>query len=195
MNILLVHGMFDTGAIFRRLVMKLSERGHRCFAPSLTPNDGRHGLTNLAEKLEVTVNETFDSEEPLVIIGFSMGCLISRYYLHRMNAARRTRAFFAISGPHRGSLLAYLYPGYGAEDMRPGSAFLQELDAVDHSVNSFPIYTYWTPLDLMVLPAISSRWAPATERIIWSPLHPLMPSNRTVCADIISKIEKLESLS
>ena len=180
---------------FFRKWREFSLCGHRCFAPSLTPNDGRHGLADLAEKLDVIVKEAFDSEEPLVIIGFSMGCLISRYYLQRMNDARRAKAFFAISGPHRGTLLAYLYPGHGAEDMRPGSVFLQELDASDHSVASLPIYTYWTPLDLMILPPSSSRWDAATERIIWTPLHPLMPSNREVWTDILSKIKKLENLS
>ena len=54
-----------------------------------------------------------------------------------------------------------------------------------------PIYTYWTPLDLMIIPATSSRWASAHERRIWSPLHQMRPSNATVCTDIAAKIDQL----
>jgi triacylglycerol lipase len=192
MNILLVHGMFDTGSIFKKLEGALAKLGHRCFAPSLQPADGRYGIPDLAQKLDRLVNEFFSPEEDLVIIGFSMGCIVSRYYMQHLGAARRIRAFFAISGPHRGSLLAYLYPGKGAHDLRPGSALLRNLDLLDlHAIN-VPTHTYWTPFDLMVVPSTSSRWLPACETIIWSLLHPLMPSNHRLCNDIIKKIGLLE---
>jgi triacylglycerol lipase len=188
MNIVLVHGIFDSGSIFKKLEKKLTKRGHRCFTPSLQPNDARHGIADLAEKLHFLVNEAFGSNEPIVIIGFSMGCLISRYYLARLDAFRRTKAFFAISGPHRGSLLAFLYPGKGFRDMRPRSNFLRDLDSINTSEWDFPIYTYWTPLDLMILPASSSRWKSATEEVVWALLHRLMPSDGKVCSSIIGKI-------
>ncbi len=191
MNILLIHGMFDRGSIFRRLENELTQCGHRCFAPSLRPNDARDGIADLAEKLEGRVNEVFGSDEPGVIIGFNMGCLIARYYLHYFRAARRTKAFFAISGPHYGTWTAYCYPGQGAREMRPGSALLRDLNAVNHTRMNFPIFTYWTPLDLMIIPSISSRWTPATEYVINALFHPLMPSHKKVCADIREKIQAL----
>lgn len=193
MNILLVHGIFDTGNIYRKLAGKLTDCGHCCFAPSLLPGDARHGIADLATKLDAMVKETFGPNEPLAIVGFSMGCLVSRYYIYRLQAARRTKAFFAISGPHSGTLTAYCCPGQGARDMRPGSSLLRDLDAVDHEGLNFPIFTYWTPFDLMILPATSSRWHPAEDRIIWSPLHPLMPSNNQLCSDVVAKIEELSS--
>jgi triacylglycerol lipase len=191
MNILLIHGMFDRGSIFRRLESDLTQSGHRCFSPSLRPNDARDGIADLAEKLASLVDEVFYYEEPLVIIGFSMGCLIARYYLHYFHATGRTKAFFAISGPHHGTWTAYCYPGRGAREMRPGSLLLRDLNAVDHTRMNFPIFTYWTPFDLMIIPSISSQWAPATEYVILSPLHPLMPSNKKVRADICTKIQAL----
>ena len=190
MNVLLVHGIFDSGNIYRKLVGQLTARGHRCFAPSLSPNNARHGIADLAAKLDIIVNETFGPNEPMAIVGFSMGCIVSRYYIHRLQMGRRTKAFFAISGPHAGTLTAYFYPGQGARDMRPGSFLLKDLDSADHD---FPIFTYWTPLDLMILPATSSRWHPAKERIIWSPLHPLMLSNNQLCSDVVEKMDELSS--
>ena len=193
MNIVLVHGIFDTGAVFKTLERELTMQGHHCFVPSLQPNDARHGIADLAEKLHFLVNEEFGSGEPIVIIGFSMGCLISRYYLARLDGFRRAEAFFAISGPHRGSLLAFLCPGKGLRDMRPGSNFLRDLDSVDMAEWNFPIYTYWTPLDLMILPANSSRWTPAMEEVVWVLLHRLMSSDKKVRLSIIEKIGCIKS--
>lgn len=193
MNILLVHGIFDNGRIYRKLAGQLTACGHHCFSPSLVPNDACHGIADLATKLDGMVNETFGADEPMAIVGFSMGCLVSRYYIHRLHAGRRTKAFFAISGPHAGSMTAYFCPGQGARDMRPGSSLLRDLDSAAPEEHDFPIFTYWTPLDLMILPATSSRWHPAKERIIWSPLHRLMPSNNQLCSDVVEKMDELSS--
>ena len=35
MNVLLIHGLYDTGSIFKKLVKQLSSHGHRCLVPSL----------------------------------------------------------------------------------------------------------------------------------------------------------------
>ena len=192
-NIVFVHGIFDTGLIFKKLEKELTEQGYRCFSPSLQPNDARYGVADLAKKLELMVNEKFGLKEPIIIVGFSMGCLISRYFLDRLHASHRTKAFFAISGPHHGTLMAYFYPGKGARDMRPSSLFLRDLDAAHPTSPSFPIYTYWTPLDLMILPASSSHWKPAQDQIVWALLHPFMPSDGKVRSSIIEKIECMES--
>jgi len=191
MNVLLIHGLYDTGSIFKKLVKDLSGQGHPCLVPSLHPNDGRHGIADLASKLEVMVNEAFDPTEPFAVIGFSMGCLISRYYLHRMHAFHRTKAFFAISGPHRGTWLAYLHRGQGAREMRPGSDFLKDLDAIDETALEYPTYSYWTPLDLMIIPPSSSKMPSATDRIVWAAHHAMMPSHKRICADIIEKLDLL----
>ena len=192
MNVLLIHGLYDTGSIFKKLVKQLSSHGHRCLVPSLHPSDSRHGIADLACKLEVMVNEVFLPTKPLAVIGFSMGCLIARYYLHRMHAFHRTKAFFAISGPHRGTWLAYLHRGQGAREMRPGSDFLKDLDAVDETALEYPNYSYWTPLDLMIIPSSSSRMIAATDRIVWAAHHAMMPSHKKICADIIEKLDALE---
>jgi triacylglycerol lipase len=190
MNVLLVHGIFDTGAIFRKLERDLTQQGHRCFSPSLHPSDARKGIADLAEKLDVLAVKEFGNEAPIVIVAFSMGCLVARYYVQCLGGARRTKAFFAISGPHNGSLLAHLYPGEGARDMRPGSKFLQELASSEVLFGEMPLFTYWTPLDLTIVPATSSRWSRAIEKIIWVPLHPLMPANGRVRADIVQRIHE-----
>ena len=76
--------------------------------------------------------------------------------------------------------------------MRPGSDFLKDLDAVDETALEYPNYSYWTPLDLMIIPSSSSRMIAATDRIVWAAHHAMMPSHKKICADIIEKLDALE---
>ena len=191
MKVFLVHGFWDTGFVFRRLERALTAAGHECFSPTLHPRDGRHGLADLAGKLAGCIDAQLDGETPFAIVGFSMGCLVSRYYLQCLRGGRRARAFFAISGPMRGTPTAFLYPGRGTREMRPGSRFLHELDATIATLDGLLLRTYYTPLDLMILPATSSRLAGVPELRVWSLQHHLMLVNRRVAADIIQNLEQL----
>lgn len=96
MNVVLVHGIFDNGAIFKRLAALLTAQGHRCWVPALRPADARHGIEDLASKLKGYVQANMAPGEPFALIGFSMGCIISRQYLQMLDGAQRVCAFFAI---------------------------------------------------------------------------------------------------
>jgi triacylglycerol lipase len=192
MNIVLVHGFLDTGRVFRRLSQRLTEAGHVCSAPTLRPTDGRFGLPDLAEKLARHIQTTIEPGEPTAIVGFSMGAIVARYYLQHLDGAKSARALFAISGPHRGAWTAYLYPGLGTRQMRPGSELLRSLDESAQVLNGLPVYCYWTPLDVMV-PARRSTLDFAVGRRVLAPLHSLMPRSRRVAEHIIAELDRLEA--
>lgn len=189
MNVVLVHGFADTGRLFEPLCRRLGHRGHACHAPTLHPRDARLGLTDLSGKLAAFIREAVGPDEAMALVGFSMGALVARHYLQSLAGTRRARAFFSISGPHRGTFSAYLYPGKGTRDMRPGSAFLRELDR--GSLGALPVFTYRTPLDLMVLPASTTRMVSATESVVWCPFHSMLPSDRRVMAHIADQLAAL----
>ena len=92
----------------------------------------------------------------LDLVGFSMGGLISRYYLQRLGGLARVRRFIAISVPQHGSAWAWLLPNQGCRQMRPGSTFLQALNQDIASLAQIDLLTLWTPFDLMIIPATSS---------------------------------------
>lgn len=192
MNVVLVHGIFDNGAMFQRLVAQLDAQGHRCWVPKLRPIDGRRGIHDLACKLKQYVDEQLGPDEPFALVGFSMGCIVSRQYLQVLEGARRVPAFFAISGPHGGTLLAYLYFGKGARDMRPGSALLTHLKTTEDRLSQVALHVYWTSLDLTILPARSCDWRLAADRLnSQALLHRFMPADRKVCADIVQRMASL----
>ncbi len=191
MDVLLVHGFLDRGTLFRRLQERMTLAGHKCFAPTLHPRDARDGIPDLAEKLADYIDLTLPAVASFAIVAFSMGCLVSRYYLQSGRDHQRARAFFAISGPMHGTLTAWLYPGKGTRDMRPGSRFLRELNSPTHAAPPVPVHTYFTPLDLMIIPATSSRLAHARELTVWTPLHRTMLWNPSVAGDILEKLQEL----
>jgi len=79
----------------------------------------------------------------------------------------------------------------GTRQMRPGSAFLNELDAGAGALEGLPVFTYRTPLDLMVNPAATTRLASATEVVVWCPLHSMLPGDPTVMAHIAGELARL----
>jgi triacylglycerol lipase len=172
--VVLVHGFLDTDRKMRPMAAHLRRSGYRVITPRLAPSDGRAGLDELAAQLRDAIEAAFGVEEPIAVVGFSMGGLIARYYLQRMGGRARARRFLTLSSPHRGSLWAWCLPHPGIRQMRPGSPFLEDLNSDFHSLADLRPVSIWTPLDLMILPANSSVIAGAHPIRLIVPAHPLM---------------------
>ena len=188
-NVVLVHGCWNNGRIFDPMMRVLEGEGYTCFAPDLTPNDGRLGIRQLTEELAGKIDARFGPSAPLVLVGFSMGGLVARDYVEHVAAdSRRVRGVFLISSGGKGTLWANLSPHLGQRDMAVGSPFLHTLNADDAPWKTIPLHAYWTPLDLMIVPAVNSRWPGDRSTCVWCPAHPWMPRNREVIADIVWRL-------
>ena len=182
--LVMVHGIFDTGALFHRMARHFEGRGWRTIAPSLHPRSGSAGLDVLAAQLKGVIDREVPPEEPLSLVGFSMGGLVSRYYLQRLGGLTRVRRFVAISAPQHGSFWARFVPTRGGRQMRPGGDFLRDLNGDLDRLAQIPVLSLWTPLDLMILPATSSLIPIGQTRKIVVPLHTLMLHDRRVFAAV-----------
>jgi triacylglycerol lipase len=191
MTVVLVDGIWGTGAIFGRLRGELTAHGHVCLVPSLRPSNAVHGVADLAAKLSRYIDTHAGANAPLTIVGFSLGCIVARYYLQQLGGYRRTRAFFALAGPHRGTWTAYGYLGQGARDLRPGSTLLRLLDSSCPCLSCVALHAYWTPFDLMIVPATSARWREASNLRVLTPLHRFLPTSRRVQRDILRHLQRL----
>ncbi len=194
-NVVLVHGILDTGRKFDTLVAALENAGCRCLAPSLTPNDCRLGVRDLTTKLAARIDARFGRAEPFYLVGFSLGGLVTRDYVQNFADPRRVRGVFLISTPNHGTLWARLSPNPNMRQLAPGSDFLASLNdgAGMAAWRRVPVASYFTPLDLMIVPAGSSRWAVGVTRMVWCPAHPLMVRDRVVVADICLRIRLVQS--
>lgn len=187
-HVVLVHGIFEDGKAFSSLKNRLEHHGIRCYVPQLKPADAYGGIDELAVQLKAGIENEFGAETDFALIGFSMGGLVSRYYLQNLGGADHCREFITISTPHNGTKVAFTYPGKGTTQMRPNSAFLQNLRATENRLSDIPITSMRTPMDLMILPPSSSIWDRAENVCYTVPLHPLMLHSNKVLDHVESKL-------
>ena len=116
----------------------------------------------------------------------------ARHYLHDLDGRSSVRRFVSVSGPHHGTLTAYLGWKIGTRQMRPGSRFLQDLNAGDGRWGDVEVSSFWTPFDLVVVPATSSVLEGANNQAFRVALHHQMLSDDRVLEAVIQALEPAE---
>jgi triacylglycerol lipase len=176
--IVLAHGMWDTAAVFEKLKPFLEARGHKVYSFDMVPSNGEAPLEVLAEQLANFIDRTLEPTQRLDLLGFSMGGIVSRYYLQRLGGLDRTDRFVTVSSPHNGTTVAELGFLPGAKQMRVGSPFLQDLNRDVDRLGTLQFTSIWTPFDAIIVPAASSRVTVAQNQTVLVPCHKWMVYDR-----------------
>ncbi|AKF04845.1 lipase family alpha/beta hydrolase [Sandaracinus amylolyticus] len=188
--VLLVHGIWDRAADLDVLQRGLERRGvGPVRAMDLVPNDGRAPILALADQVAAGAEQLARAHghDRVDVVGFSMGALVTRTYVQRLGGKSRVRRFVSISGPHRGTATAFALPFAGTRDMRPGSAFLAQLESDTDPWGDVEVHVLYTPFDLMIVPATSSRLRGArSETAMNVALHRWMIEDERAIAKIAS---------
>lgn len=184
--VLLVHGLTDTHHKMRKIARHLSALGWQVYDIDLQPNNGDSRLEILAGQVADLISLTFAPHQQIDIIGFSMGGLVSRYYLQRLSGIDRVQRFISISAPHQGTLAAYFSQRPGCVQMRPEHDFIKDLERDVDVLNRLHCTSIWTPFDLIILPPSSSQLGIGTEIILPIVAHPLMVFDRA-CLEAIAR--------
>lgn len=171
--VLLIHGIADSERNMRWLARHLRKEGRDVRTLNLRPNWGQSGLDDLAAQIAAFADRDLSGRR-FDLVGFSMGGLVSRYYLQRLGGLARVEHFVTISAPHHGTYAARCIGGRGARQMRPGSDFLRDLARDAAALEGVKFTSIYTPLDLVILPASSSVMPQARNERIPVVLHPLM---------------------
>lgn len=181
--VLLVHGIYDTVAKFQRMSAYLENLGWSVHSLNLTPNDGNERLETLAGQVADCAERTFSAEQPFDLVGFSMGGIVTRYYLQRLGGIERVQRYVSISAPNNGTLMAHALERPGVVQMRPKSPFLQDLNRDVEALQRLNVTVLWTPFDLMILPARSSLMSVGREIRLLVPIHAwMLRDSRTLAA-------------
>lgn len=181
--VVLVHGIDDTPRVFKAMEAHLGREGFaRVSAVTLSPNDGGLPMEALAAQLEAHVEQVrrASGAARVDVVAFSMGALVARVWMLEQDGRHRVRRFVSISGPHAGTATGWLRGNQGATQMRWNSPLLQRLRSDAPAFAPTEVFSLWTPLDLMIVPAHSSRLEGARERTFPVLLHPLMLSDGRV---------------
>ena len=194
-TLVLVHGFMDSARRMSYMARHLRDLGWKVLTPSLQPSNGRKSIEMLAGQLDNYIQGNIEPDERIDLIGFSMGGLICRYYLQYLNGLRKTKKFISISTPHLGTATAYLLPGAAIRQMRPKSTFLQALNNNIEELEKITFVSFYTPYDLIVVPAESSLIPFAKNYKMNALLHSQMVSNQNVLDQIVAVLNEEESIT
>jgi len=112
----------------------------------------------VAAKIDAILGATGASR--VAIVGHSMGGLVARAYLRRYGA-QKVSLLMTLGTPHHGSAHAWLFPGTALAQLRPGNAWLAELNRAEGAPAGVRLVSLWSWHDSMVAPQTSSRLAGA----------------------------------
>jgi triacylglycerol esterase/lipase EstA (alpha/beta hydrolase family) len=160
--VLLLHGVLCNAGVWHRMARHLRKRGvaglySLSYGPPLASIDAF--VEQLAQKLDAMLAET--GARSAVIIAHSMGGLVARAYIRKYGAANVARVL-TIGTPHHGSMHAWLMIGTALAQLRPGNAWLAQLNGqrIDPSVR---IVSLWSWHDSMVAPQTSCELPGAVD--------------------------------
>ena len=184
--VLLIHGITDTTLVFRCMTAHLSAHGFSVHSFDLTPNNGAMPLDKLAVQVADYIAKSFEPNQPIDIIGFSMGGIVARCYIQRLGGIERVQRFISISAPNNGTFTGYLSGRPGCVQMRPDSPLLRDLNQDSAMLARLNFTVIWTPLDLMIVPPTSSQMPVGKEVIVPAGLHAWMLADKR-CLKAIEK--------
>ncbi len=184
-SILMVHGITDTGKVFEAIASNLEQKGYKTYTIDLIPNIGTGDLRDLAQQVKQYIDTQFFPEEKIILLGFSMGGLVTRYYLQRLNGIKKVEQYISISAPNNGTNLSYTLPLKGILQMRPNSKFLQDLNEdIKETLGKIKCLIMWTPFDTMIIPANSSLLGIGKEVSFPVLIHKWMLTDKRVLEEI-----------
>jgi triacylglycerol lipase len=155
--IVLIHGVVDNRSIFTVLRRGLRRRGFgRVQSLNYSPltDDVREVAERLRDAVEALCAET--GYERVHLIGHSMGGLVARYYVQRLDGDQRVHTLVTLGTPHAGTYAARLVPHPVARQLRPGSDILAELAEPAPGCRT-RFVAFWSDLDQMIIPSSSAR--------------------------------------
>ena len=182
--ILLVHGLMDTSSKMRKISSHLHNLGWQVLDIDLMPNNGDSKLELLAAQVADLIDRTFAPDRPIDLLGFSMGGLVSRYYLQRLGGIERVQRFISISAPNNGTIAGYFSQRPGCIQMQPNSEFMTDLNSDVDRLKSLNFTLLWTPFDMIILPPSSSQLGIGTDIKVPVVAHPLMVADKRILTAI-----------
>jgi len=188
--VLLLHGIKDDACKMEPMARHLRAQGWEAHTFSYRPSWGQKGLDELAAQVATEADRLFPGGQKFDLVAFSMGGLVSRYYLQRLGGVERVERFVTLSTPHGGTWLAHLLPNAGCRQMRPGSQFLRDLNADARQLARLRFTSLWTPLDCIILPPRSSELPAARNERVTVLAHPLMVVQPSVLRRVAALLQE-----
>ncbi|MFF0556034.1 esterase/lipase family protein [Streptomyces sp. NPDC020472] len=156
--VILLHGFVDNRSVFVMLRRSLLRHGRGCveslnYSPLTCDLRAAAGL--LGRRVDEVRARTGHAE--VDIVGHSLGGLIARYYVQRLDGHSRVRTLVTLGTPHAGTTVAPLADAHPlVRQMRPGSEILRELAGPAPDCRT-RFVSFWSDLDQVMVPVETAR--------------------------------------
>lgn len=184
--VLLIHGYGCSRGVWWLVRRRLEAAGHTVATVSLAPPNV--SLGRLEPQLNQRIEEVCAAtgSQQVILVGHSMGGLISRCYLARHGNARVAR-LITLASPHQGSDMCQIGLGQNAREMTTGSLWLQDMAAEPLTV---PAVSLRNTYDNYVMPQDNQR-LPGARDIELPPVgHIAMLYDRRVANQLIELLQQ-----
>lgn len=179
--VLLVPGYAEPSWYFMYgIYRELKQQGWAVEGINLFPNFAP--AEEQARKVKAKVEEMLQryGTDKIELVVHSFGGLISRYYIQEMGGQTQVRNLVTIATPHHGTYTAYLGPGESAVQLRPGSDFIEKLNANGYIYPPVRYTAIWSNTDEIVIPPRHAIMPGATVHAVpWTGHLTIMFSERT----------------
>jgi len=167
--------------VFDGLRRELGGGRQPLLSPALPLRLGRTTILDAAQLLGSHIEAAFGRSQPLDLLGFSMGGVIARSWIQLLGGHARTRRFFSVGSPQQGTLTAWPWPGRifrGLADLRWGSELLQRLNGDLDRLRRIDCQSFYSALDLVVLPGWSAVLPVGARTMLPVLTHPQLLRDR-----------------
>lgn len=153
--VLLIHGYYCNAGFWWAMRRYLRRRGiQHVFTIDLEPvrGDIDHYATQIAAKVGQIRRLTGAGR--VILVGYSMGGLAARAYVHRHGGQRYVARIITLASPHHGSALIRLSLSKGPNiaQMSPGNPWLADLNEAERQLRPTPITSIYSSHDNLVAP-------------------------------------------
>lgn len=186
-----MHGLLDTPAVFDGLKRMLGGGRQPLLTPALPMRLGRTPILETAELLGGHIEAAFGRDEPIDLLGFSMGGVIARSWIQLLGGHRRTRRFISVGSPQQGTVTAQPWPERifrGIADLRWGSQLLKRLNSELDLLETIECHSFYSALDLVVLPGWKAVLPVGTCTMLPVPTHPQLLRDRAALHQLANEL-------
>jgi triacylglycerol esterase/lipase EstA (alpha/beta hydrolase family) len=190
--VLLLHGVLCNAGMWRGVLPQIAAAGA---SPVYTLSYGppQAPIETFVEQLaaKIATIRAATGATKITLVAHSMGGLIVRAYMRRYGAGQ-VRCLVAIGTPHHGSVHARLVPGLCLAQIRPGSAWLAELNRDERAGPLVRVVSLWSWHDSMVAPQASACLEGAENIALIGVGHNALIEDAEVLARVAHEIQRAE---
>ncbi|GAB3364855.1 esterase/lipase family protein [Modestobacter lapidis] len=190
--VVLVHGLVDNRSVFAVMRRSLRRRGFAqvCswnYSPFL--RDVESAAAALGAHVERVCQST--GHDRVHVVGHSLGGLVARYLVQRLDGDRRIDSLVTLGTPHAGTLWAHLLPTGLVGQLRPGSPLIRELAEPAPACRT-RITAVYSNLDQLLVPSAVGRCEHPDLRarnvLVRGVGHMSLPIHRAVVAEVAATL-------